>query len=382
MKILFVCEPISPHAARWINQFANSNVEVHILSEDPSSCTICPDLKCGTVYLPKPCNVPPGVTLRVIDSSSYDKHVSEIFNLIESINPTLIHTLGMYVNSTNRCMIVAALKSTFESIKRIPWIYSSWGMDLDWFSKAGEGREIAKMVASQVDVYQSECQRDINYFNELGYNGPQVECLPAFGGVTWDMENLPSLSSRKSIVLKARDQADGDVIGKAFQIFPALIQNAELLKGYTIIAMQAGPAFKQAIEPIVRNHGVNIVCPDRLPKQSDVLDFYRKSRAWFALTLNDGLPSSLVESMSLGAIPVHSDLSSIREWVTDGKNGLLVDVNDPQDISNALTKVLTDDNFVLDAVNYNFDYCKKNWSAPVVKESALKLYDFTLSYEK
>ena len=92
------------------------------------------------------------------------------------------------------------------------------------------------------------------------------------------------------------------------------------------------------------------------------------------MTLNDGLPSSLVEAMSLGALPVHSDLSSIREWVTHDVNGLLVNVDDSHAITEAMRKAITDDAFVKNAMEYNQAYTKKHWAGEVVKEKAFSLY--------
>jgi hypothetical protein len=374
VKVLFICEPISPHAARWINQFANTNVDIHIVSESNESNLICADLQVGTVYLPNPSNVPDGVKAIATNSSEFVSHVEMIGRLIDHLKPDLIHTLGMYVNGTNRCVVTAALREKLDYVKKIPWLYSSWGMDLDWFSADGEGREIAKRVAAQVDFYQSECERDVKYFDELGYKGKRLECLPAFGGITWSVENQSPLSERKTLVLKARDQADGDIIGKAFNMLPALAQNADILRDYKIIAMQSGPSFRLAATKLNEKLGLSIECPDRLPKQSDVLDFYRKARAWYAMTLNDGLPSSLVEAMSLGTLPVHSDLSSIREWVKDGVNGLLVQVDNIEGIVQVMRRSLTDDFFVQSAMDYNKKFVEKYWTEAVVKPKAFELY--------
>jgi glycosyltransferase involved in cell wall biosynthesis len=40
--------------------------------------------------------------------------------------------------------------------------------------------------------------------------------------------------------------------------------------------------------------------------------------------------------MACGCFPIAGDLESIREWVTPGQNGLLVDPNDPQSIADAI----------------------------------------------
>ncbi|MBE3065757.1 MAG: glycosyltransferase [Spirochaetes bacterium] len=46
---------------------------------------------------------------------------------------------------------------------------------------------------------------------------------------------------------------------------------------------------------------------------------------------NDGVPVSMLEAMACGALPVMSNLESIREWITHGVNGLLFDPDNPEE---------------------------------------------------
>jgi glycosyltransferase involved in cell wall biosynthesis len=42
--------------------------------------------------------------------------------------------------------------------------------------------------------------------------------------------------------------------------------------------------------------------------------------------------------MACGCFPVAGDLESIREWITPGKNGLLVPAADPQALADAILR--------------------------------------------
>ena len=48
----------------------------------------------------------------------------------------------------------------------------------------------------------------------------------------------------------------------------------------------------------------------------------------------------ILEGMALGALPVAGDIESIREWITQGKNGLLFDPNDPRAVAAAILSAL------------------------------------------
>jgi len=56
-------------------------------------------------------------------------------------------------------------------------------------------------------------------------------------------------------------------------------------------------------------------------------------------SLYEGLPMSLIECMSFGLVPVVTDVGSIREYVKDGENGMLLNVRDDCSIVEALTRL-------------------------------------------
>jgi glycosyltransferase involved in cell wall biosynthesis len=55
---------------------------------------------------------------------------------------------------------------------------------------------------------------------------------------------------------------------------------------------------------------------------------------------HDGTPNTLLEAMACGCTPVAGDLESIREWITPGLNGLLVDPGDPLGLADAICEAL------------------------------------------
>jgi glycosyltransferase involved in cell wall biosynthesis len=72
-------------------------------------------------------------------------------------------------------------------------------------------------------------------------------------------------------------------------------------------------------------------------------DLFRAARVSVSLSTHDGTPNSLLESMASACFPVVGDVESVREWVRDGHNGLIVSADDPAAVSAALFRALTDD---------------------------------------
>lgn len=70
--------------------------------------------------------------------------------------------------------------------------------------------------------------------------------------------------------------------------------------------------------------------------------FLRSLDVFILPTYFEGLPMSLLETMSYGAVPVTTPVGSIPEVVKDGENGLFIKVKDEQSIADALRR-LNDD---------------------------------------
>jgi glycosyltransferase involved in cell wall biosynthesis len=67
---------------------------------------------------------------------------------------------------------------------------------------------------------------------------------------------------------------------------------------------------------------------------------YRRAAVLVSPSVHDGTPNTLLEGMACGCFPVAGDLESIREWITDGENGLLTDATDPQKLANSIISAL------------------------------------------
>lgn len=57
----------------------------------------------------------------------------------------------------------------------------------------------------------------------------------------------------------------------------------------------------------------------------------------------EGLPISMLECMSYGAVPVVTPVGSIPEVVYDGENGVLIEVKDAHSIASAITRIYRDE---------------------------------------
>ena len=89
-------------------------------------------------------------------------------------------------------------------------------------------------------------------------------------------------------------------------------------------------------------------------EHAQVADYHRASDVFVSVSPKDSGPIALQEAMACGAAPVISDLPSVRELVTDGYNGLLINPQDPEQIAEAIVRLLGDDKM-------RKDFAVRNW---------------------
>lgn len=381
MRVLFIAEPGSVHAARWIEQFRHTGWDVHVYAATGCCELLAPSLDFGTLYASTDIRVPPGLRfVRLPEAPDRKAVVANLAALIETIRPDVVHSLGLCVNWENRALPVALAKEILGDRFGCPWIYSSWGADLDFFARDKHTEDVG-FVMARADFHISECARDEELARRYGFQGVTLPRMPAFGGVTWGHRRITTKpSERRLIVWKGRDVSDGDPIGRALSIVFALMACAPHLQGYQIRALQAGPEVTSWIERLRQTTGLDVAAVSRLPEHTQVLDIVAQARLFISMTINDGLPSTLVESMSLGAFPIHSDLPHLSEWVSHGSNGFLVDLEDIGALADAIRHAVSDDALIDQAAEVNAHHVANHLSEEVVRPRAIQVYQDVLHH--
>jgi glycosyltransferase involved in cell wall biosynthesis len=77
-----------------------------------------------------------------------------------------------------------------------------------------------------------------------------------------------------------------------------------------------------------------------LVPRDDLAARLRRAAVWVSIPPSDGMPLSLLEAMASGAVPVVSDLDTMREWL-DESRAVFVDVSSPERVADAILHGLT-----------------------------------------
>jgi glycosyltransferase involved in cell wall biosynthesis len=124
-----------------------------------------------------------------------------------------------------------------------------------------------------------------------------------------------------------------------FQAIPLVLERLPAAR-FICTTMQGEPQAMRWVQELGVTAQVEL-----LPKQTraQMADLFRGARVIVSPTTHDGTPNTLLEAMACGCLPVVGDLESLREWITPGVNGLLVDLRYPQALTEAILTALQQD---------------------------------------
>jgi glycosyltransferase involved in cell wall biosynthesis len=103
-------------------------------------------------------------------------------------------------------------------------------------------------------------------------------------------------------------------------------------------------------------------------------ELFRGSQIAISPSTHDGTPNTLLEAMASGCFPIAGDIESLREWITSGVNGLLVDPGDPAALAKAILLALRDPEMRRRAAQSNRELIRQRAEYHHVMRQAEKFY--------
>ena len=89
-------------------------------------------------------------------------------------------------------------------------------------------------------------------------------------------------------------------------------------------------------------------------KYDKVALYHKASDIMVSVSQHDSGPMALQEAMACGEVPVISDLPSVREWINNDWNGILVDPDNVNQIADSVIGLLKDD-------SKRKNFAERNW---------------------
>jgi glycosyltransferase involved in cell wall biosynthesis len=397
MRLLIVGMAHSIHVANWIKHIADEGWEIHLY---PSMDTgvIHPEVRNITihhtyyapplqgeqirrkgVFLATPPALEPaaqfaGKVLRYPLKywwKSY--HSKRLANLIQDLQPDIIHSIelqhGGYLTLAAHDLL-AANGSAFPT-----WIVTNWGSDIYYFHHIETHRKQIERILQLSDFYDCECQRDIQIARSMGFKGMAWEPFLNAGG--FDIEQLQRLqepippSQRNIILVKGYEGTFGRSL-KALEAI-ALCRDRIRQKQMKICIYSTTEPVVKAAQKLAKDYDLSI---EIIPKVSHekMLRLQGQARIFIGNSISDGVSTSAIEAMAMGAFPIQSYTACIDEWIEDGKSGMITQPEQPQNIARAIERALIDDEMVDRAAGINQETIRRRANRINLKEQVLALY--------
>ncbi len=391
MKILFVADGRSPIALNWIRHFIGSAHEVHFVSTFPAdpdpglaSFTTVPVAFSGAAADPGSRSsslvrrlTTPGLRTFVrqrLGALTLQKAADRLADRITEISPDIIHAMRIPYEG----MIASIARP--EKPDQPPLLISIWGNDFTMHAQANRVMAVRTRQSMQAaSAVHADCRRDIRLAYEWGFSKTQpFIVLPGGGGVQPDLfypPETPGSEGETLNIVQPRGMR-AYVQNQAFFRSIPLVLERHAHARFFCPAMQG----EKQVEAWVREMGIGRSV-ELLPKLSRpaMADLFRQSRIMVSPTIHDGTPNTLLEALACGCFPVAGNIESIREWINDGENGLLVDPEDPESIAGGLINAIESPSLLEDAKRINTKLIRSKADYSTVMSNAEDFYRLLIS---
>jgi len=387
MKLFFIADGRSPTALNWISFFVEKGYEVHLAST--FACK--PKLKLASLSIvpvafsamkrgesgnreignqERLLNGIGTIKLRTklrqwLGPLTLSKTARELNQLLLEVKPDLIHAMRIPYEGMAAALAYGRIYDLSSPGKSSlpPLLISVWGNDFTLHAQSTPlMKRYTRLVLGRATGLHTDCQRDLHLAHNLGFskNKPAV-VLPGGGGVQLEIF-YPQLTPNpqfRSLGISSRRERPFVINPRGFRSY---VRNDAYFRAIPLVLEQFPEA--SFICPSMADSAQAWMWVDKLgissaveliPKvsRSEMAELFRKSVISISPSTHDGTPNTLLEAMACGCFPIAGDIESLREWITSGENGLLVDPTNPREIATAILKVLADEKLRQKAAEIN-----------------------------
>jgi hypothetical protein len=381
-KILLIGMADSVHLANWLQNMSVLSVDVTLVSSSPHR-QVHPKIL-ALINAPSQ----PGMSLTMPNWSRnfglalwmLDRFLGEqvrgvlVRSLIQKLKPDLIHVVEFQHAGY---ILLRALSSSFTG-ERPKIMSSNYGSDIYWFRKFPKHRRRISELLKITDHYTSECARDVALAKELGFTGAST-LMPNTGGVNEELlleqQVAANAAGRRLILLKGYQNK----FGQALEGVSSLFRLRKTLKEFEIVSISTNiiTALALSVLRIFSGLRVSFHLKGSLT-HAEVLSLMSRARVYVGLSKTDGISTSLLEAMAMGAFPIQTGTSCASEWIENGKSGAIVSLGKRDELDDWIRKALSDDNLVDTAQKTNASTIADRYTRSVMTSKVEELYSKTI----
>jgi len=278
--------------------------------------------------------------------------------------------------------LVHALRIPFEGMlasqtpTSIPLAVTIWGNDLTYHALGSPWmKTLTRRTLRRANGLLADAHRDIRLGQMWGYS-PERPTLVVPGGAGIDLAEMHRLRAkfRESfadlmpagvpMVVNPRGFRPGSVRNDVFfQAIPLVLERKPKVF-FVCTAMAGQPEALRWVQQLKLEGHIRLL--PYLP-QPQLWDLFVRANVFVSVSAHDGTPNSFLEGIACGCFPVVGDIESLREWVTPGVNGFLVEPDKPQALADALVVSLDNPDLLAKAAEKNLQLIRQRAEAGLVR---------------
>ena len=385
MRLLFVTDARSPISQNWMRYFSNRGDEIYIATTFQSADMDFPVKRMEFTPVAfsaakKQSSRPGSASSRTLGLRTLirqwlgpltiPRSAKKLRAFIQEVQPDLIHAMRVPYEGMLAAYALNGL------VTPPPFLVSVWGNDFTLHAPSTPlMRWLTRMTISKVDALHADVERDIRLAREWGLGEEKATLVvPGNGGIRSDVFYQPKELVKNPIIINPRGirpYVRNDMFFKSIPLVLAKRGNARFL----CTGMQGAAQVMEWVRELKIEHAVELL---PLAPHAEMGNIFRGAQIVVSPAIHDGTPNSLIEGMACGCFPVAGDLESIREWITHGQNGLLVNPNDPQSIADAILLGLEKEDLRRNAAGLNAKIISAKAEYGVNMEKVRKFYELSI----
>jgi glycosyltransferase involved in cell wall biosynthesis len=378
MRLTFLADLRSPIAIQWIRYFVERGHEVQAISSYPISGNVLPGVEVTSLPLVLPGHGRDGASgpqrperarrpsIRAsIAQWATPRRVADVRSFF---GPAIVHAKGGRLQrlvDRHQPDLVHAMRIPFEGIAAgaltgWPVIVSVWGNDFTLFAdRTWMMAKATRRALATAEVLHCDCQRDARIAREWGFPADRpIWVLPGNGGIDRsvfypgrsDFRLRLGIPEQATVILNPRGIREYIRTDTFFKSLSPVLHSFPDV--HVVCPGMAGSRYAENMITDIRLDRRRVHLLPTLDRRL-MADAFRASRVSVSLSEHDGTPNTLLEAMACGALPVVGDVASVREWIRDGINGVVVSALDPIMVAAALMRALRNDTLVQAAQEEN-----------------------------
>lgn len=252
-------------------------------------------------------------------------------------------------------------------------IVTNYGSDIQYFQNIPEHQDKIRSVLSKADFYSAECQRDYESALKLGFKGKFLPCIPNAGGFKNEIFELNLVPSNERNLIMAK--CYGGTFGLGELIIDALERFLRNNTDVKIVMHSVTDDLLNKSKDLrvsFPNQVVIYTVREKIPRHK-ILDYLSKSRIYIGASRSDGVSTSFLEALCLGAFPIQTDTSCASEWIELGFFGSIIRP-DTSEIFTAIN-VSYFDKELENKRAQNLENAKRYLSYDLIQLQAIKFYE-------